>query len=288
MPQQKSNRPQRGVAGWTMLLSWLFSFLLVVLAALLMLMTTLCHAGYMKSRVSASQYGEKAYSAMREEFISYGAATGFSEETMTAVLDPVQIEQDLKDAVDGLYADAPYRYDRPAVAEAVYAAMQAEAESRGITLEGQTAASVQVVAEAVRQVYASYTAVPLLGQLFALIGKVRSILLVLLPINLVFCAMACILMLRISRHDAMLGARGLVFSFGGAGLVSLVIGLAVGPILGLQRLNLEPLALKDWIVSYVNGMFGRFLLFAAVYLILAAALALLLRPRRRKSAPRQA
>ena len=139
-----------------------------------------------------------------------------------------------------------------------------------------------------RQVYASYTAVPLLGQLFALIGKVRSILLVLLPINLVFCTMACILMLRISRHDAMLGARGLVFSFGGAGLVSLVIGLAVGPILGLQRLNLEPLALKDWIVSYVNGMFERFLLFAAVYLILAAALALLLRPRRRRSAPRQA
>ena len=273
MPQQKSNRPQRGVAGWTMLLSWLFSFLLVVLAALLMLMTTLCHAGYMKSRVSASQYGDKAHSAMREEFISYGAATGFSEETMTAVLDPVQIEQDLKDAVDGLYADAPYRYDRPAVAEAAYAAMQAEAESRGITLEGQTAASVQVVAEAVRQVYASYTAVPLLGQLFALIGKVRSILLVLLPI---------------SRHDAMLGARGLVFSFGGAGLVSLVIGLAVGPILGLQRLNLEPLPLKDWIVSYVNGMFGRFLLFAAVYLILAAALALLLRPRRRRSAPHQA
>ena len=157
----KTAKKGGGTAPWTLGLGWLFSFLLVILAALLMLLTTLCSAGYMKSRVSACGYGETAYVTMREQFIGYGAATGFSEETMTTVLDPVQIEQDMKDSIDGLYAKSPYRYDRPAIAERAYAAMEAEAAERGITLEGDTAANVQVVAEAVRQVYASATAVPL-------------------------------------------------------------------------------------------------------------------------------
>ena len=177
---------------------------------------------------------------MRDEFISYGAATGFSEETMTAVLDPVQIEQDMKDAISGLYAKSPYRYDRPAIAEQAYAAMEAEAAEKGVTLEGETADNVRVVAEAVRQVYTSATSVPLLSLLYTGLQKLRTVLLIGLPLCLVFVAMAATLMLRISRHDAILGARSLSFALGGAGLVSLVIGLAVAPTLGLDRLNLNP------------------------------------------------
>ena len=159
---------------------------------------------------------------------------------MTAVLDPVQIEQDMKDAISGLYAKSPYRYDRPAIAEQAYAAMEAEAAEKGVTLEGETADNVRVVAEAVRQVYASATSVPLLSLLYNGLQKLRTVLLIGLPLCLVFVAMAATLMLRISRHDAILGARSLSFALGGAGLVSLVIGLAVAPTLGLDRLNLNP------------------------------------------------
>ena len=286
MPEKKHAAPaakkQGGTAGWTLGLAWLLSFLLVVLAVLLMLLTTLGSAGYMKSRVSACGYVETAYVTMRDEFISYGAATGFSEETMTAVLDPVQIEQDMKDAISGLYAKSPYRYDRPAIAEQAYAAMEAEAAEKGVTLEGETADNVRVVAEAVRQVYASATSVPLLSLLYTGLQKLRTVLLIGLPLCLVFVAMAATLMLRISRHDAILGARSLSFALGGAGLVSLVIGLAVAPTLGLDRLNLNPPALKDLLVSYIHGMFGRFVLFAVIYLVLAAAVGLLLHPHRVK------
>src|SRR5699024_2468580 len=174
-------------------------------------------------------YGETAYVTMREQFIGYGAATGFSEETMTTVLDPVQIEQDMKDSIDGLYAKSPYRYDRPAIAEQAYAAMAAEAAEQGVTREAATAAHVQVGAQAVRQLYASATAVPLVSQLYTIRQKVRTVLLIGIPICLVFTAMAGILMLRISRRDALLGARSLSFSLGGAGIVCAVIGFAVAP-----------------------------------------------------------
>ena len=64
MPEKKHAAPaakkQGGTAGWTLGLAWLLSFLLVVLAVLLMLLTTLGSAGYMKSRVSACGYGETA------------------------------------------------------------------------------------------------------------------------------------------------------------------------------------------------------------------------------------
>lgn len=286
MPEKKHAAPaakkQGGTAGWTLGLAWLLSFLLVVLAVLLMLLTTLGSAGYMKSRVSACGYGETAYVTMRDEFISYGAATGFSEETMTAVLDPVQIEQDMKDAISGLYAKSPYRYDRPAIAEQAYAAMEAEAAQRGIALEGETIDNVKLVAEAVRQVYAGATSVPLVTLLHGALQKLRTVVGVGLPVCGVFLAMALILMLRISRYDARLGARSLAYALGGAGLVNLVLGLAVEPTLGLERLSLEPLAVKELLLGCVHGLFGRFLLAAAVCLLLAAALALLLRPRRGK------
>lgn len=297
MPNDKHTAPAKGAkpakkgggtAPWTLGLGWLFSFLLVILATLLMLLTTLCSAGYMKSRVSACGYGETAYVTMREQFIGYGAATGFSEDTMTSFLDPVQIEQDMKDSIDGLYAESPYRYDRPAIAEQLYAKMEEEAAAKGVTLEGETADNVKIVAEAVRQVYASATAVPLLSQLYTLLQKLRTVLLIGIPVCLVFTAMAGTLMLRISRHDAMLGARSLSFSLGGAGIVCAVVGLTVAPSLGLDRLNLSPPALKDLLVSYVNGLFGRFVLFGVVYLVLAVAVALLLslHPAHRAAKPR--
>lgn len=289
MPKKQTKRgtapaakKRGGTAPWTLGLAWLSSFLMVVLAVLLALLTTLLSPGYVKGRVDACGYADAAYVEMRETLVSYGAGAGFSEETMTAVLDRAQIAQDMKASIDGLYAESPYSYNRPAVAEQAYAAMEAEAAQRGITLEGETIDNVKLVAEAVRQVYAGATSVPLVTLLHGALQKLRTVVGVGLPVCGVFLAMALILMLRISRYDARLGARSLAYALGGAGLVNLVLGLAVEPTLGLERLSLEPLAVKELLLGCVHGLFGRFLLAAAVCLLLAAAIALLLRPRRGK------
>ena len=75
--------------------------------------------------------------------------------------------------------------------------------------------------------------------------------------------------------------RPLVF-LGCVAVVCLVLGLAVYPLLHLQDLSLNPLAFKNLVVGYVQGMFSRFTIFAALYFVIALLLGELLGFRKRR------
>lgn len=143
------------------------------LAVFVMLFTTFGNVGYMQSCVKSSGYAQSAYDDMVQDFISYGAATGFDADVMTGFMSVDQVESDMQDAVAGLYAKTLTYYTRDNIAEAVYSAMEQATADRGITLEGETKTAVETVAEAVRMEYASYTAVPLVSQLRTLVQKLQ-------------------------------------------------------------------------------------------------------------------
>ena len=88
------------------------------------------------------------------------------------------------------------------------------------------------------------------------------------------CA-AVVSMLHISRKDAHLGARCLVYALGGAAVVCLVLGVGVKPMIGLTRLGIDPPALKNLLIAYVGGLFGRFVVMAVIYFVLAIVLGVL-------------
>ena len=148
MTQQKNSR--KGSAVWPMVLSWLSSLILALLAVFVMLFTTFGNVGYMQSCVKSSGYAQSAYDDMVQDFISYGAATGFDADVMTGFMSVDQVESDMQDAVAGLYAKTLTYYTRDNIAEAVYSAMEQATADRGITLEGETKTAVETVAEAVR------------------------------------------------------------------------------------------------------------------------------------------
>lgn len=84
MTQQKNSR--KGSAVWPMVLSWLSSLILALLAVFVMLFTTFGNVGYMQSCVKSSGYAQSAYDDMVQDFISYGAATGFDADVMTGFM----------------------------------------------------------------------------------------------------------------------------------------------------------------------------------------------------------
>ena len=225
MTQQKNSR--KGSAVWPMVLSWLSSLILALLAVFVMLFTTFGNVGYMQSCVKSSGYAQSAYDDMVQDFISYGAATGFDADVMTGFMSVDQVESDMQDAVAGLYAKTLTYYTRDNIAEAVYSAMEQATADRGITLEGETKTAVETVAEAVRMEYASYTAVPLVSQLRTLVQKLQKVMVIGLVVSAVLLCAAVVSMLRISRKDARLGARCLVYALGGAAVVCLVLGVAL-------------------------------------------------------------
>ena len=204
MTQQKNSR--KGSAVWPMVLSWLSSLILALLAVFVMLFTTFGNVGYMQSCVKSSGYAQSAYDDMVQDFISYGAATGFDADVMTGFMSVDQVESDMQDAVAGLYAKTLTYYTRDNIAEAVYSAMEQATADRGITLEGETKTAVETVAEAVRMEYASYTAVPLVSQLRTLVQKLQKVMVIGLVVSAVLLCAAVVSMLRISRKDARLGS----------------------------------------------------------------------------------
>ena len=205
MTQQKNSR--KGSTVWPMVLSWLSSLILALLAVFVMLFTTFGNVGYMQSCVKSSGYAQSAYDDMVQDFISYGAATGFDADVMTGFMSVDQVESDMQDAVAGLYAKTLTYYTRDNIAEAVYNAMEQATADRGITLEGDTKTAVETVAEAVRMEYASYTAVPLVSQLRTLVQKLQKVMVIGLVVSAVLLCAAVVSMLRISRKYARLGAR---------------------------------------------------------------------------------
>jgi len=139
----------------------------------------------------SSGYAQSAYDDMVQDFISYGAATGFDADVMTGFMSVDQVESDMQDAVAGLYAKTLTYYTRDNIAEAVYSAMEQATADRGITLEGETKTAVETVAEAVRMEYASYTAVPLVSQLRTLVQKLQKVMVIGLVVSAVLlCAAA--------------------------------------------------------------------------------------------------
>ena len=254
MTQQKNSR--KGSAVWPMVLSWLSSLILALLAVFVMLFTTFGNVGYMQSCVKSSGDAQSAYADMVQDFISYGAATGFDADVMTGFMSVDQVESDMQDAVAGLYAKTLTYYTRDNIAEAVYSAMEQATADRGITLEGETKTAVETVAEAVRMEYASYTAVPLVSQLRTLVQKLQKVMIIGLVVSAVL-------------------ARCLVYALGGAAVVCLVLGVGVKPMIGLTRLGIDPPALKNLLIAYVGGLFGRFVVMAVIYFVLAIVLGVL-------------
>lgn len=79
MSKNASARPQsKGSTPWALLLSWLSSLLLTLLALFLVLLTTVCSPSFMKQQVARSDFSEAAYTYLYDNYTSYGAASGFS------------------------------------------------------------------------------------------------------------------------------------------------------------------------------------------------------------------
>lgn len=281
MKKQGSVRP--GNTLWALVLGWIASFLLVMLATALVLFSTLSSSGYMENAVRKSGYGQNAYDLMKEDFISFGAGSGFSAETMTAAISAAQIEQDMMASVRRMYEGNLAAHEQNVIAETTFAAMEQEAAAKGVALEGDIRDAVEIVAEAVRQEYVNYTTLPLRVQLGTLIKKVQKLVWIIVAGCAVLAAASILVLLRVTGRDARMASRSLVFALAGAAVVCLIIGLAINPMMGLQRLTLEPISLKNLVICYIEGLFSRFNVFAGVYFVLALLLGLLLKGREHTS-----
>ena len=261
MAQKQAPHPRRkGSVVWATVLSWLSSLLLALLALCLVLMTTICSASYMKEQVNRSDFSEAAYSYLYDNFISYGASSGFSADVMTAALSRDQITAD-----DNLINDL---------------------NSRGVEVTSDVESAVVVVADACRLDYANYVTVPLASQLYTFIEKCSRVVPVAVAIMAVLCAVSLFVMLRLAGSSRY-GVRCLTFAFTAAAALCALAATIIFPAIHMEALSINPASVKQLIVTYVQNLFGRFGLFALIYGAVAVILLALTATARSRMKRRQ-
>ena len=208
---EKNNvKKKRGSVVWALGLSWLSTLLLAILAIFLMLLTTICSEGFMRKQVTRSSFADYAYSYLYDNYVSYGASTGFDADVMTSTLSRDQINTDMEQAVTDLYAGNTAVNARENIKTDLNAVLVADLNSRGKDVTEDVASAVEIVADACRLDYANYVAIPLASQLYTVITKVDRLALPGVIVTALLCAVSLVLMLRLagsSRLDLHLYGR---------------------------------------------------------------------------------
>ena len=143
---EKSNvKKKRGSVGWVLGLSWLSTLLLAILAIFLMLLTTICSEGFMRKQVTRSSFADYAYSYLYDNYVSYGASTGFDADVMTSTLSRDQINTDMEQAVTDLYAGNTAVNARENIKTDLNAVLVADLNSRGKDVTEDVASAVWIM-----------------------------------------------------------------------------------------------------------------------------------------------
>ena len=99
----------------------------------------------------------RAYTYLYDNYTSYGAASGFSADVMTAAISRDQITADMESAVTRLYKGDTALDARDAIQTSTYENLIADLDSRGIEVTQDIASAVDIVADACRQDYSNYS-----------------------------------------------------------------------------------------------------------------------------------
>ena len=263
MAQKQAPHPRRkGSVVWATVLSWLSSLLLALLALCLVLMTTICSASYMKEQVNRSDFSEAAYSYLYDNFISYGASSGFSADVMTAALSRDQITADMADSITRLYQGDTAIDTRNAILNTTYDNLINDLNGRGVEVTSDVESAVVVVADAAVWTTPTMSRCPWPASCILLLKSCSRVVPVAVAIMAVLCAVSLFVMLRLAGSSRY-GVRCLTFAFTAAAALCALAATIIFPAIHMEALSINPASVKQLIVTYVQNLFGRFGLFAS-------------------------
>ena len=217
-------------------------------------MTTICSASYMKEQVNRSDFSEAAYSYLYDNFISYGASSGFSADVMTAALSRDQITADMADSITRLYQGDTAIDTRNAILNTTYDNPDQRFEQprrRGHIRRGiRRRRRRRRLPSGLRQLCHGTLA----SQLYTFIEKCSRVVPVAVAIMAVLCAVNLFVMLRLAGSSRY-GVRCLTFAFTAAAALCALAATIIFPAIHMEALSINPASVKQLIVTYVQNLF---------------------------------
>lgn len=271
MPNSRKDSVRKAVV---YLLSFFLSLFLFLTSIIMIIQLTFLNSGYMRSKLSESNYYDNVMTEAESEFISYGSASGFNEQFFQAVLDINDVQLSVNHSLSTLYGEDSGTDNSFKFQEDLKSRLGENLKERKITVTPEISKGVQLLANTCSSAYSQYISIPYANEIKPyLLGLKKP--LILLECMLCFLAVISILLiLRLSRwpHRAF---RAYIYAASGTILMLFlfpVIFLISGKAENIAMISKSLYALS---VSYLNGIAILALQLSAIFVCVLVVLGLI-------------
>ena len=170
------------------IISVVLSFFLCLFITVLILMITLVgsvgNEKFLQSQVKQSRYGEYLAAEIRENMISLGFASGFSEEFFNSAIRTMDVEADIAVVIHGLYDNDAPAVDFNRFNREMYKKLQLDINESGIQSSLELEDALHYLADACTESYTTSISFPFANTISGAISKVRFFALIGIAVSL--------------------------------------------------------------------------------------------------------
>ncbi len=271
MKQTKKKPAKAGIV--TYFATWVFSFLLMLIAVVGVVICTVCNSKYLQNQILASKFCAITLEELNENYTSYGNAGNIPAEVMTSIITQDQIQQDMFKAAELLYEGDRTAIQHPEVSEKAKEVIMANLEERGVTVTDEIQKGVEDVATGCQEDYDRYVQIFVAAYIAPYITKITTMSWLAMGVLFFTTLVAFFIVINLQRATPA-RLRWCMNAFSAAGLFCIVLPIVFYCSVNMGQLGIEPKTLRVLLASYTNGVINSFFYFALIYFIVVGALAI--------------
>lgn len=264
-----SRRRERQAASFT--LSFCVCILITVIMGLWVIQMTCFRESFLHSQITKSKYAQNVTDEVKDQFISYGMASGFDAEFFTNIVSAGMVENDIQQNVTALYQDNGNTWtNKNKMNTWFYQELLKQAKVQKCKVTPKIKNNLQYLAETCTEDYMDKVKIPLAASMADIIKNYSKKMPVLLGISgliLIFCI---IMLRRIHSFHGII--RNMIYAVSGS-ILFLTVPFAALKISGkIERIGITNKALYFFIQQYTAELINAFFISAAITFILLLGL----------------
>ena len=232
---------------------------------------TAFNPAFMTDSLNESRYYADLCDEVKDELVYIGDASGLDREFFDEFVDELMVREDVQSYVDAFYSGKKLEVDTSNFEKQLRSAIEAYEIGKGINTEKVNQDSVDYFVKEAAKVYSGRIRVSYLSILQDRVRR-NTPKYTILMLVLAAIAVGIILLMLFTERWKHKAVRRIYYSFTAAGLVMLLIPIAVFASGLIDKINFVRLSAKEMYVTLLNTFFSDVLTIAVTLLVIAAAL----------------
>ena len=251
--------------------TYILSFILMIIITLTTLVqvisSTLLKQDYIENQLENVNYYASVYDKVEDNFGQYILQSGLDEHVIDNIVTEEQIEQDIKNIINGIYNNEEYTISTDVVKENLEKNIENYLDDNNIYLNSSEQKSINEFVSLIVDTYEnSVTNSNLFKNVYTLIDRVENLVNIARIIGYISIAVFIIVILIINRNISE-SLKGICISLLSSGLLILI------PTIIIQFKNLDKIFifsehLSNLIYSVIKNISNTFLIISIIYIVI--------------------